>query len=100
MPTGQRTLTIPFGSDALFRSWGSGLSAQFAAMGLVKTADTGQIDWSTITTPVASSQKMGYEIWRFNDALQATKPVFIRIDFGSSIGGSTIPGLWSWIGTG
>jgi hypothetical protein len=100
MPTDQRTLPGTFGSDAQFRSWGSGLSAQFAAMGLVKTADTGQIDWSTVTTPAAGNQKMGYEIWRFNDALQATKPVFIRIDFGSSIGGATLPGLWSWVGTG
>lgn len=99
MATDQRTLPGSFAVDADFRSWGSGLSAQFAAVGLVKTADTGQIDWSTVLKPSATVQQRGYEIWRFNDALQATKPVFIRIDFGSGAGAS-LPGLWVTVGTG
>jgi hypothetical protein len=99
MATDQRTLTGTFTVDADFRSWGSGLSAQFAAIGLVKTADTGQIDWATVLKPTASAQQRGYEIWRFNDALQATKPVFIRIDYGSGQVTSA-PGLWVTVGTG
>lgn len=100
MATDQRTLPGTFTLDSDFRSWGSGLSAQFAAVGLVKTADTGQIDWTTVLKPSAINQQRGYEIWRFNDALQATKPVFIRIDFGSSGGAATTPGLWLTVGTG
>jgi hypothetical protein len=101
MATDQRTLTggSGFASDADFRSWGSGLSAQFAAVGLIKTSDTGQIDWSTVLKPSGGSLQRGYEVWRFNDALQATKPVFIRIDFGS--GNTAVsPSLWVTVGTG
>lgn len=99
MATDQRTLPGNFVTDADFRAWGSGLSAQFAAVGLVKTADTGQIDWTTVLKPTGNVQARGYEIWRFNDALQATKPVFIRIDFGSGQG-TAMPGLWVTTGTG
>jgi hypothetical protein len=99
MATDQRTLPATFNTDADFRSWGSGLSAQFAAIGLVKTADTGQIDWSTVLKPSGGSTQRGYEVWRFNDALQATKPVFIRIDFGAGLF-ANIPGILVTVGTG
>jgi hypothetical protein len=81
MATDQRNLPAYLGDDATFRTWGSGLAAQLAAIGLVKTADTGQINWATVTRPV--SALAGYEIWRFNDTLQATKPVFVRVDYGA-----------------
>lgn len=71
-------------SDAEFRAWGSGLSAALAAVGLVKTADTGQINWGTVLKPAGASTFQGYEIWRFNDSLQATAPVFLKVEFGSS----------------
>jgi hypothetical protein len=76
-----RNLLAFLGSDADFRSWGSGIAAQIAAMGLVQTADTGQINWTTVARP-AINTSAGYEMWRFNDALQATRPVFIRLDYG------------------
>lgn len=69
-------------SDANFRAWGSYISARLAAVGLVQTSDTGQINWTTVTTPAGVSTYSGYEIWRFNDALQATAPVFIKIEYG------------------
>ena len=69
-------------SDANFRAWGSYVSAQLAAMGLVQTADTGQINWATVTNPGAINTYSGYEIWRFADALQATAPVYIKIQYG------------------
>lgn len=71
-------------SDATFRAWGSGLSAAFAAVGLVKTSDTGQIDWSTVLAPTVGNTYMGYEIWRLNDSLQATAPIFFKIEYGGS----------------
>jgi hypothetical protein len=91
MSTDQRTLPGTFTLDSDFRSWGSGLSAQLAAIGLVKTSDTGQIDWTTVLKPTSSGQIRGFEIWRFNDALQATKPVFIRLDYGSGLGYHLVP---------
>ena len=35
-------------TDALLRDWGSKLSAAIQDVGLVKTSDTGQIDWNTV----------------------------------------------------
>lgn len=52
-----------------------------SSIGLVKTADTGQIDWATVAKPTAGQQNAGYEIWRLDDALQATAPIFIRIEW-------------------
>ena len=83
-----------------FRTWGSWISNAFANAGLVQTADTGQIDWSTVTNPTAVSTSQGYEIWRFNDALQNSAPVFLRFDYGSAAAGNTIPGLRWALGSG
>lgn len=69
-------------SDANFRTWGSNLNAALAAVGLTQTADTGQANWTTITRPAINTYA-GYEIWRFNDTLQATAPVFIKIQYGT-----------------
>ena len=49
-------------------------------MGLVKSSDTGQIDWNTVVKP-ASQFIIGYEIFRFNDVLAATKPVYLKIRY-------------------
>lgn len=98
MSVDQRQLLAYLSNDADFRAWGSGLAAQLAAMGLIKTTDTGQIDWLTVLRPAVSTYA-GYEIWRFNDTLQATKPVFIKVEYG----GAAIqdrPNLRITVGTG
>lgn len=82
-----RDITFDNTSDANFRAWGSAVSASLAAVGLVKTADTGQIDWTTAVRPTAPTTTptqvvVGYELWGFNDALQATKPVYIKVEYG------------------
>src|SRR3954452_19330861 len=76
-----RNILAGANNDAEFRTWGSAIGPQIAAMGLVQTADTGQINWATVLRPGLNTSA-GYEIWRFADALQATKPVFIRIEYG------------------
>jgi hypothetical protein len=76
-------------SDAAFRAWGQDISNALAAIGLVKHTDTGQINWATVTAPAAGANA-GYEIWRFNDALQATKPVYIKITYGASSGSGAL----------
>lgn len=81
-------------SDAAFRAWGGGLSAAFAAVGMVKTADTGQINWITVTAPVSGSTYMGYEVWRFNDSLQGTYPLYFKIEYGCATS-ATNPS-WRW----
>ncbi len=81
--------TFTNSSDANFRLWGSYIAARFAAVGLVQTADTGQINWVTVTTPAGVNTYSGYEIWRFADALQASAPVYFKIQYGE---GSTADG--------
>jgi hypothetical protein len=78
-------------SDAAFREWGSAFSAALAGVGLVKTADTGQINWGTVTRAGTNSDA-GYEVWRFSDPLQDTYPIVIRFDYGTG-SGATSPRL-------
>lgn len=68
-------------NDATFRAWGGGMSAALAAIGLA-LAET-NINWLTVTKPALNTYA-GYEVWRFNDALQATVPVFFRIRYGTN----------------
>lgn len=84
---------------AAFKAWGQALSNALAAVGFVKTADTGQVDWGTATLPSGGAQGK-YEVWRFNDALQATAPIFFRIDYGFSNSGNYPPLVFLAIGTG
>lgn len=57
------------------------------------------MNFATVTAPAGANTKQGYAIFRMDDALQATSPVFMRIDFGSSAAAAT-PGIWITIGTG
>jgi hypothetical protein len=82
MATDLRNLPAFLADDATFRTWGGGISAQLAAVGLVQAADTGQINWATVARPAANGFA-GYEIWRFSDSLQATFPVFIKLEYGT-----------------
>jgi len=81
-------------NDADFRAWGSDLSASFSDVGLIQTADTGQIDWVTVTRPGASTAA-GYEIWRYTDS-----SVYLKIEYGSSGFSSAAPSVWLTVGTG
>lgn len=85
-------------TDANFRLWGSGLSNAIQAVGLVKTSDTGQINWLTVTKPTASDSIQGYEIFRFNDTLQSTAPVFLKIQYGSGSYGAECPSYTTTVG--
>lgn len=84
-------------NDADFRVWGSEFSAKLALCGLVQTADTGQINWATVTRP-AVNVMAGYEIWRFNDAMQATAPIFLKFQFGTTTSAAG-PGIRMEVGT-
>lgn len=82
-------------TDAGFRSWGSAISAALQAVGLVQTTDTGQINWTTVTSPTgtsaASERIAGYEVYKFNDSLQATKPIYIKIEYGTYFNANNTP---------
>lgn len=73
------------GSVAQYNTWAGGISAALSACGLVQTSDTGQTNFATVGS-LPSSGSYYYQIWRFNDALQATAPVFVRVECGNSSG--------------
>lgn len=85
-------------SDATFREWGAELATKLDAAGLVQTSDTGQINWTTVTRP-GTSTAAGYEIRRFNDSLQATAPIFLRVEYGTG-SSATAPRIRVTVGTG
>lgn len=86
-------------SDANFRAWGEYISTQLAAVGHIQTADSGQINWATVSNPGAINTYAGYEIWRFADALQNAAPVFIKIEYGES-GTTDAPSMRIQFGSG
>jgi hypothetical protein len=86
-------------SDANFRLWGKWISDGFSAFGWVQTSDTGQINWTTVLAPTLATTFMGYEIWRMNDTLQSTYPLFIKIEYGSAVAAAT-PAMAITYGTG
>lgn len=55
--------------------------AAFTAWGWVQAGDSGQINPSTVNFPGSNNTSAGQEIWYFNDGLQATRPVGIRIHY-------------------
>ena len=83
-----------------FRAWGSEFKAKLVAMGLTQTADTGQIDWTTVNRPATANTDAGYEVWRFNDSLQATAPIYFKIVYGTSGIDATRPRIDIQFGTG
>lgn len=85
--------------DATWRTWATALSTVLRGCGLVKTADTGQVaDFSAAVRPAASTAA-GYEIFRFNDAMQATAPLFLKVEYGTSVT-PTRPAYWVTVGRG
>lgn len=56
----------------------------FSTLGITQTADTGQLSATpTLTLPTATNQVSGFWIGRFNDSLQATAPIFFKLEIGS-----------------
>ncbi len=79
-------------SDSAFRAWGSALASQITGSErLTQTADTGQINWSTVIAP--SSASGGYEIYSSSDVLTT---FYIKMEFGDASG---TPKLWITVGT-
>ena len=99
MTTSTTTTPIDQTSDAAFRTWVAEIITQLAAVGLTQTADTGQINTSTVTR-AAGNTAAGYTIWRFSDTLQSTYPVFLKLEFGSASSGNAYPQMWVSISTG
>lgn len=75
------TSATPVG-DAEWQAWAGRVEAALSGCGLVQTADTGQQAAASQTYPASVNDWSRYQMWRFNDSLQATYPIFVKIMFG------------------
>ena len=98
MAKGEFQQVANIGAVADFRLWVTNYRAALTAAGFVRTSDTGQIDPTTVALPTSQTVG-GYEIWRFNDAAQATYPIFFKLEYGMGYTSGT-PGFWLTVGTG
>lgn len=85
-------------NDAEFRTWGKFFSDSLEAAGWTKTADTGQINWTTVTKPVGTNTAAGYEV-RKSPTLGGSQDLYVKLEFGTA-GGATNVALWHTLGTG
>lgn len=75
--------SISNASDGTFRGWIGRIREALTACGMVQSSDTGQINPATVLVPTTINTWAGSEIWCFNDALQATSPVYFKLDYGT-----------------
>lgn len=67
--------------NTVYQAWWAAIRAQLTAVGMVQTSDTGQLNPASHARPAATNYS-GYEIWRFADSLQATLPIFLKLEPG------------------
>jgi hypothetical protein len=85
-------------TDADFRTWGKEISDKLQTMtGLTKVAETGTVNWATVTRPGANTEG-GFEVYYLNDSLHGTAPIYIRVSYGTG-SSTTYPGLSITVGT-
>ncbi len=94
MTTNTYTGSSQHNTDAEFRAMGLALSNCLTAAGLATAGDTGQINWASVTRPVGNNTAAGYEIRYLNDSLHATKPCYIKIEYGA---GQPLSAMSLWI---
>ena len=86
-------------TTGLLAAMATHLSTLLTNGGWVQTGDTGQTASASIPAQGGTNSSGGYQIWRMNDALQGTYPVFIKFEWGSGYT-SAYPAMWITIGTG
>lgn len=89
-----------FTTDAEFRTFCSAIHAFFVAAGLTQTADSGQINLTTVAKPTAITTIAGYEVWRFSDTDQAAAPIYFKIEYGSNTTAANNPAIFISVGSG
>lgn len=101
MTTSSTNTTIANTSTATFDAWINEIYTNLVTnCGLTQTADTGQLaNPTTVALPGTTQTSAGYYIFRFNDTLQATSPIFIKLEFGTG-NTTTGPAMWITVGTG
>jgi hypothetical protein len=94
MATSQQFLVCDSSTLANFKQWAQAISGFFSTAGWSQATDTGQVNWSTISS-VPGSSAFVYEIWKPNDGLTN---FFVKMEYGN-ISGSNCPSLRITIST-
>ena len=79
------------------KAWAKSISDAFIACGLTRSSDTGQINWTTATFTISATN--GYEVFYLNDALHATKPIYLKVEYVTGAGYFDYAGLTFSIGS-
>jgi hypothetical protein len=82
MATATATVVCDNSTLANFKSWAQAISSAFSTLGWTQTADTGQVNWSTIASVPSSTYV--YEIWEAADSASSTTPIFVKFEYGFS----------------
>jgi hypothetical protein len=101
MTTRSFSTRIRHSTDAYFQEWATELHDELIAAGLVQTSDTGQLASPVVAARGADGSSAGYWIFRFNDSLQGSAPIFLRVEPGTLLGGgNSYPKCKIQVGTG
>jgi len=74
--------SVPANHDC---TWMKTTHDYLVSLGLVQTSDTGQLSLASVPTWVNTiSYDYGYTVYRWNDALQATYPIYLKIQWKNS----------------
>ncbi len=95
MSTQQLQLACDSSTLANFKAWAQPISDWFRTVGYTNTADTGQVNWSTIAS-VPGSAAYVYDIFQSNDSFTQ---FFIKVEYGNTSGTNT-PTVRITLGTG
>lgn len=111
MTTDTRSIQLSQATDAAYRAWAEAISLALDAIGITKTADTGQVDWTTNPARPTISTTPHYEIRYIDDSMHGTAPVYMRLEYGcdsniarpaiaiswgtGSDGAGNLTGVWS-----
>jgi hypothetical protein len=82
MATSQQFLVCDSSTLANFKQWAQAISAFFATASWTQSTDTGQVNWSTISS-VPGSGAYVYEVWQPNDGLTT---FYVKMEYGNLSG--------------
>lgn len=100
MATTSTNTTITHNSSATLQAWATEIfTALVTTLGLTQTADTGQTATSALVYNATLNSVAGFIILEFNDTLNATSPLFIKLEFGTG-SAATAPQMLITIGNG
>jgi hypothetical protein len=84
MPVLEAIVTASGGTDESFRLWTRFIHNAILSMSFVTIPTTDEIDFDTVSSPPSLNTYQGHRLYRFDDALQSTAPIYFRVDYGSA----------------